>query len=157
MDALSRDAAELAIGFRLGLVPQAEVISWADGTIAILNEPPLAVIDLALMGRSHPQDVLSKLMELSGGLAPIEALPHALGRYAERLRSRPEAGPVVAKGLWDIYVQSSSKVPPELAAIAGFDEDYWLARNEGYGTQRDVYAELLAFFERFELSSRGHR
>jgi hypothetical protein len=150
MDTLSRDAAELSIGLRLGLVPQAEIVAWADDAIARLKDPPLPVIDLALMSKAHSQDVLGKLSELSGGVPPIDVLPQALGRYTDRLRKCPEAGPVVAKGLWDIYVQSDYNVPSELRTIAYFDDDYWLALNETYGTERDVYARLLSFFERFE-------
>ena len=150
MDSRSRDASELAIGFRLGLVPQSEIVAWADGIIASLDEPPIDVIDLALMGKAHAQDVIKKLAEMSAGIDPVEALPRALKRFAGRLRSSPEAGPVAAKGLWDIYVQSNYHVPRELLAIAGFDEDYWLARNQTYGTEAEVYGRLLKFFEDFE-------
>jgi len=150
MDSHSRDAAELAIGFRLGLVPQSEIVTWADGMIASLEDPPVDVIDLALMSKAHPQDVLKKLAEMSGGIGPVEALPRALKRFAGRLRNSPEAGPAAAKGLWDIFVQSRYDVPNELIAIAGFDEDYWLARNQTYGTEAEVYGRLLAFFEGFE-------
>jgi hypothetical protein len=62
---LSRDAAELAIGFRLGLVPQSEVVSWADSVIARMADPPIAAVDLALMGKAHGQDVLNNLAEMS--------------------------------------------------------------------------------------------
>jgi hypothetical protein len=81
---------------------------------------------------------------------PFQTLALALKRFKERLREFPELGPAVAKGLWDIYVQSGYKAPGDLTEIAGFDEDYWLARNEGYGTERDVHERLLAFFERLE-------
>src|SRR5262245_23340723 len=118
MDALSRDAAELAIGFRLGLASQAEVVSWADETIASLSDPPLTLIDLAMMSNAHAHNVLSKLSELSSGLLPVQVLPQALGRYANCLRKSPQAGPAAAKGLWGIYIQSRCDVPRELSPIA---------------------------------------
>ena len=147
---LSRNAAEMAVAFRLGLVTQAEVVAWADGVIAELDDPPDAALDLALMRTAHAQDVLGQLSKMSDGVTAIESLPGALKRFTARLRENPTLGSHVARGLYDIYVESQYHVPEQFDPIAGFDDSYLLARNGTHGTEGDAYRSLLLFCEGFE-------
>jgi hypothetical protein len=144
------DAEMLAVGFRLGLVQQSEIVAWADARILELDDPPIEVIDLACMRKAHAQDIVGKLRELTSGKPPLQVLPAALERYTVRLREDPNLGPVVANGLWDLAVEAQYRVPVEWSAVFGFDEDYWLARNGSGITEADVFADLLSFCERFE-------
>ncbi|MDH3507088.1 MAG: hypothetical protein OEQ25_08100 [Gammaproteobacteria bacterium] len=147
---MHEEAEILAVGLRLGLVQQLEVIAWADKQILDQDDPSIELIDLASMREAHALDVLGKLRELSPGRPVLEVLPAVLNRFTERLREDPTLGPSVAKGLWDIAVEANYQVPEELSPIFGFDEDYWLAQSGAYGTDADVYANLLTFCERFE-------
>lgn len=147
MPKLCEEAEQLAVGFRLGLVPRSEIIAWADEMILALDTPQIEIIDLSLMSDAHVQDILHKLGELSSDRPPLKVLPSALQRFNQRLRDHPELGPAVAKGLWDLAVEAKYHVPIELSPIFGFDEDYWLAKNESYGDETDIYAALLDFCE----------
>jgi hypothetical protein len=130
-------------------VTSAEIAAWADGVIKNTDDPPLTVIDLALLSNGHPLDVLGKLSEISLGINSVHVLPQVLGRFAPRLRADPSLGPVVARGLYDIFVEANYRVPDELMDIVGFDDAYALAQTEAYGTADDVYRDLLAFVEGF--------
>jgi hypothetical protein len=147
---VQNEAEMLAVGFRLGLVQRFEIIAWADEQILELESPSLELIDLASMSKAHAQDIVGKLGELSSGRPVLEVLPSALKRFTGRLRDEPKLGPIVAKGLWELAVESKYQVPRELSPIYAFDEDYWFAQSGTYRTEADVYANLLAFFERFE-------
>src|SRR5690349_8819797 len=124
---LSRAAAQMAVAFRLSLVTQAEIVAWADGVIAELDEPPDAALDLSLMRTAHAQDILGRLAKLSNGVTAIESLPAVLKEFTARLRENPKLGPAVARGLYDLYVEAQYRVPETLEDIAGFDDSYALA------------------------------
>jgi hypothetical protein len=147
---MQEEAEILAVGFRLGLVDKSEIIAWADGKIAALDEPPIELIDLACLGKAHALDVLGKLRQLSSPRAPLEVVPSVFKHYTRRLRDNPNLGPIVAKGLWDFVAASNYHIPDELDEIRVFDENYRLARSGTYGTEADAYAALLAICERFE-------
>ena len=150
MSRTTDEAGDLRVGYQLGLVSRHEVIAWADDVIASAAEPPYEVIELALMSSAHPQDILSKLRELSPAVTTVSVLPRVLGNLAYRLRDNPALGRGVARALWVVYVESGYDVPPELNSICCFDEDYALAEEGGYGTEAQVFHELLTFAESFK-------
>ena len=149
MNRLGGQAADLRVGYQLGLVTRKEVIEWADGVIAGEDDPPYDVIELALMSKAHPEDILGRLHALSPGASTVSVLPRVLGKLSHRLRENPALGSTVARALWGIYVESGYDVPSALNPICCFDDGYALAVDGVYGSEEEVFRDLLAFVESF--------
>ena len=117
---MEREAATLRIGLQLGLASVQDVVRWADEQISATETPPEALLDLALMAHANLLDVLAKLRELSTRVPPLDVLPRALGTGVNRLREDPSLGPVVARGLYQLFVEANYKVPDELGPMGRF-------------------------------------
>ena len=64
MDTREEQAAYIRLGLQFGSKSTGDVVRWADSCIQASDEPSDALIDLSLMGKSHPLDVMGKLGEL---------------------------------------------------------------------------------------------
>jgi hypothetical protein len=145
MEAMRAQAAYLRVALRLGIHTVSDVIRWSDTEIARLDEPPFALIELALLENGNPLDVMSKLHELSAGVPALCVLRRVLGQAHEGLVRHPELGPIVAQGLYQIYVESGYQVPDDLAPMIGFDDRFALAQ-QGIGeTEEEVLRDLIEF------------
>lgn len=143
-------AAYYRLGLQLGTHSVADVITWADSEIAELVEPPVELIDLALMQNSSRADVAGKLGALTGTIKALDVLDSVLGKAHEVLKTDPTFGPTLAHGLYALYEECSYEIPDRLIPIAGFDDEYALAMQGTYGTVEDVYLDLLAFTGQFQ-------
>ena len=150
MEDLRRQASELQLALRLGLVERAYIINWADSIIASLESPPIEVIDLALMTKAHAQDIVGKLGEISGEVAVWATLPQVFSQFAAHLRKNPSLGPGVAKGLWSLYAEAGYESPKEFNFAASIDEDYHLAKTGIYGTEAAVFEDLMSCIEAYQ-------
>ncbi len=56
---------------------------------------------------------------------------------------------MLAHGLYELYVQENYEVPDCLSPIARFDDGYSLALGGTYGTEEDIYNDLLEFTGNF--------
>jgi hypothetical protein len=147
---MEREAATLRIGLQLGLVSVQDIVRWADEQITATATPPEALLDLALMAHATRLDVLAKLRALSPRVPWLDVLPRTLGTGVHRLREDPSLGPIVARGLYQLFVEANYEVPDELSPIGRFDDGYALAKQGSYGTEEGVFQELVAFASRFE-------
>src|SRR2546422_4866100 len=128
---MEREAATLRVGLQLGLVSVQDVVRWANEQITATETPPEALLGLALMAHANPSDVRA-LHELSTKVPILDVLPRALGSGVKRLRGDPTLGLIVARGLYQLYVESDYEVPAELRRIGQFDEEYALAKQGSY-------------------------
>ncbi len=145
MEAMKAQAAYLRVALQLGVHTVSDVIRWADTEIARLEEPPFALIELALLENGNPLDVMSKLHELSAGRSALSVLRRVLGQAHEELVRHRESGPNLAHGLYQIYVESGYQVPDDLALMIGFDDRFALARQGIYETEEEVLRDLIEF------------
>ena len=150
MDSMKAQTAYLRVALQLGVHTVKEVIHWSDTEIARLEEPPLALIDLALLEKANPLDVLSKLSELSAGIPALSVLREVLGQAHEELLRQPSLGPILARGLYQIFVESGYKVPEDLAPMITFEDRYDLAREGTHGTEEDVLRDLIELTAEFK-------
>src|SRR5512142_2383526 len=111
---MTAQAAYFRVALQLGVCTVGDVIRWSDAEIARLEEPPLALIELALLENGNPLDVISKLYQLSAGAPALSVLRRVLGQAHEELVRHPELGPILARGLYQIYVESGYRVPEDL-------------------------------------------
>ena len=147
---MTRDAAALRVGLRLGLLGVEDVVKWANEQIAALDRPPATLLDLSLMGDSPPVEVHARLREISAGVSSLDILPSVLARGVGQLRADPSLGPTVARGLYELYVEADYDVPPGLEEIGRLDDAYSLAKQGTYGTEEETFRDLLAFACQFE-------
>lgn len=150
MKSQQESAAFFKRGLRLGTHSVGEIIEWADSCIAECDSPSSDLIDLAMMAKSNPIDVEGKLGQLAGDIGHLEVAPAVLAAAHKVLLSDPSFGPVLARGLYALYVDCGYDVPDCLKAIAGFDDEYALAKQGIYGTEEDVYNQLLSFAASFD-------
>jgi hypothetical protein len=146
---LDKKAAYYRLGLQLGTHTVADVIAWADSEIAKLAEPPVDLIDLALMTSASRYDVFDQLGALSGTVKPLDVVETVLKDAHTLLKADPNFGPSLARGLYEFYVECGYEVPNRLLPIASFDDAYALARN-GIDTVEEVYQRLLAFTAEFQ-------
>lgn len=139
------DAATLRVGLQLGLVTVTEVVNWADERLSVSTAPSEDLAELSLMTAADPRDIISRLRRMSPGISAIDALPAALARGVERIRADPSLGPVVARGLYQLYVEANYQVPPELVSMGQFEDRYSLAKQGIYESERTVLQDLLTF------------
>lgn len=149
MEAMKAQAAYFRVALQLGVCTVGDVIRWSDAEIARLEEPPFALIELALLENRNPLDVMSKLYELSGGRSALSVLRRVLGQARGELVRHPELGPILARGLYQIYVESGYRVPEDLARMAGFEDRFALAQQGIYETEEEVLRDLIEFTGEF--------
>jgi hypothetical protein len=99
-------------GLHWRCVTSAEAAAWADGWITKLNEPPPALFDLSLSGRSGEADVVGMLEPLVGSAAASEFVPETLGLFARVLERQPERLEAVCAALW--HMSFKQLLPPEV-------------------------------------------
>ena len=150
MDSMEQKAAYLRVGLRLGVHTVSDVIRWVDSEIECVEEPPITLIELSLMGKANPHEVLEMLYELSAGVSTFNVLRKILGQAHRELVEHPRLGPIFARGLCQIYVESGYEVPDDLRPIGCFKDRFDLARQGTYGTEADVFEDLLKFTAGFD-------
>ncbi len=144
------EAAERRVLLKLGIFTLPDIVAWADKCIVEFDSPSDSLLDLAMMARSHPLDVMAKLKELSPEMSAIDALPRAMRRVNDALTADPTLGPIVADGLYAIYINSIDDVPEELSDIGWFREGFALASGGHMGTMDGVLNDLKVFAAKFE-------
>ena len=150
MDSQEKAAAYYRLALQLGTHCVADVIEWADGEIATTEAPSIDLIDLSLMAKSHPLDVLGMLGRLDGNIGPLDVRPAVLAGAHKLLLEESEFGPTLAHGLRALYVDCGYDVPEPFKPICWFEEHYVLAQLGLLGKEEDVYQELVAFTARFQ-------
>ncbi|MEL7084828.1 MAG: hypothetical protein AAF268_15200 [Cyanobacteria bacterium P01_A01_bin.3] len=144
-----KTAAYYRLGLQLGTHTVDDVISWVDRQIELLDSPSSDLIDLSLMSKSHPLDVLGMLDRLDGDVAQLDVLSAVLADAHTLLREEGDFGPTLARGLRNLYVECGYDVPELFRPICWFDEYYALAQLGLLGTEEEIYQELLAFTASF--------
>jgi hypothetical protein len=84
MSSLREQAEYLRISLLMGLIGVADVVRWADAAIGNMTEPPSEIIDLALAGKLHPEDVARMLAQVQGDADLTLAAHRAVGELASR-------------------------------------------------------------------------
>lgn len=139
-------------GLRLGLCEVRDVVQWADHQLARLENPPYELIEFSLLGSSI-HEAVSKLREFSESISVAETLPILLSAANKRLQIEIGFGPQLAEALYQIYIQHSSVLPEPFSICGYFDDAYSLASSGTFGTEGDVYRELLEFIAEFTSAS----
>jgi hypothetical protein len=149
MGSLKTKAEELRIGLIAGVYEVADVIQWADSEIVQLEKPPLALLDLAMMSKAKAFEVVSQLNLIPGEVDTFFITRRLLGKMYFTLKEHPEEGWKLSKYLYRLYVDLGTEVTADLQFMAIMDDAYELAIHNIWGTEREVYQELLECLKPF--------
>ena len=149
MDELKDKAAYYRIGLETGVFTITEVIKWADSEITKSESPDELLIDISLMEDANPHDVLSKLKELSISANNLNALRKILSKMYPILKSKPHYSPSFARRLYQIFIEFNYNIPDDLNHIGMFDDEYSLALQGIYDTERNESDRFLEFLKPF--------
>lgn len=149
MSHIENSAAELALGLRLGIVTKEDVIAWALNSIAKLDAPPMALIDLTYKQKAD-QDILDGLSQLSSGVGLLDVFPRVMEKVGEVLRHNPARLDSISDGLYQLYVDLDYEVPAKFAAIGHFADAVSLADEGTHSTRKQVLQDLLEFADSFK-------
>ncbi|WDU64564.1 hypothetical protein LRS56_08890 [Pseudomonas poae] len=142
--------AYLRVALDIGAIDVAAVIQWADATLAMLEQPPYALIELALMTRSNREEVAWQLLQVgTPAMVEAEMLPYALATAHHRLLREPGFARCLAVGIYRLWVRGGCYLPGTLGACGYFDDAYGLADSGVYGQVADIDRELLEFTHSF--------
>jgi len=141
-----KHAAYLRLALQLGVRSVSDIVQWADSQISALDDPTDSLIDLSLMAKSHPIDVMGKLGGLSGEVTPLDVAHEVLADAHAALLDDPSFGRPLAKCLYHFCVEND--YPRDFIQCVGFDDDYALA-DQGLFTVEDAYNGLLEYTETF--------
>lgn len=142
--------AYLRCALDVGVIDVAAVIQWADTTLATLQHPPYALIELALMSRSSREEVMWQLLQVAApAMAEDEMLPYVLSVAHSRLLGGPAFGRRLAEGIYRLWARSGYDLPGTLQACGYFDDAYSLADSGVHGHAEVIDRELLEFTQHF--------
>ena len=148
---LIREAAVLREAFLLGAVSQAEIVEWADEYIRSNERSPIELIELSMMTRSHPLDVLRGLTDISSSIPVVDVLPAAMGIAYKKLLLDVSYCRSLADGLWDAYVRCNYEVPEFLRMISWFSDAFSLSDSSIFN-EEEIEKDLIEFLKNFVAS-----
>lgn len=142
------EAQALAYALEIGAAGLTEVHSWADGQIAHFVAPREELLELSTE-RSPANAVV--LLHILGRDAP----PHVVGKLVYRwlLKAISEGAlehERAAAAVVRLARESTSPSPDAAAQSWHFDDAFYLARHEMYGTEVEVSRDLESHLRQFE-------
>jgi hypothetical protein len=143
MNDLKTKAEELRIGLMGGAYEVADVIEWADSEIVRLEKPPLALLDLAMMGKAKDFEVANQLKLIPGEVDTFLMTRRLLGKMYFTLKEHLEEGWKLSRYLYRLYVDLGNEVPSDLHFMAVMDDAYELAIHNIWGKEKEVHQEFL--------------
>jgi RNAse (barnase) inhibitor barstar len=141
---LREEAEYLRIALAMDLIAKDAVVAWADRIIAVLDKPPIQVIDVSLSA-GRPEVVVMDLLAAVPGSGDLAAAAH---RALRLLLLEARAGRVplerVVEALW--AYSNWATVPEGERVRAGNLTDALICAQRGYyGTLESVRSEIEAF------------
>ncbi|MEM9569137.1 MAG: hypothetical protein AAF974_12610 [Cyanobacteria bacterium P01_E01_bin.34] len=83
METLETKAAYYRLGLQLDTHTIAEVIAWANAEIDLRADAPIDPIELVVMQKARPLDVVSQLRRMCSRVSPLEVVTAVLARAHE--------------------------------------------------------------------------
>lgn len=137
-------AAFLCCGYNVGYYTISDIEWWAIQQIDALDEPTLALIDLATLRDTNPIDVMNLLRSLGGTLSPSLTIEMRIGFLGLLYDAKRISLKTAINGLFAM-VHDQGVTDDQRTMIYCLDDGYDLALAGTYGTVSQVEAEFRSF------------
>ena len=135
-------------GLRHGAISLEEVISWADALIKKYDDPPVELFDVSLA-----KDLNSAIEALGrfGKSNDKIAVGKLIFKYFyEKVSADKSSYNLVARGLFDMYLQDLAPMEPPSGKMACYWDDLDLAARGYVGSLEDVQLDMLNFLVEYK-------
>ena len=143
IDRMAAEADILRCGYDLGFFDKPDIERWAERQIEAIEEPPLALIDLAMIRSASPVDVVNLLRQL-GSTDPAASLATQLAFIGMLYQSQRLPIQHAIAGLYSL-ARERGLTDEQRLAIYYLDDGYDLAVAGTYGAVQDIDRDLREF------------
>jgi hypothetical protein len=145
---LKEQAQALRIGYVAGYIAPKKVIAWADDIIecSITAEPE--IIRVSISENQPAAELAAALDAIPGEVRPAAVANLVLHQMAEAMRRDPSIGQVLARTLYEMYLNGLVSHEAE-REMGYFDDAFDLAQSGAYGSIDKVQSELMAFLSKW--------
>lgn len=142
-NAISVDANVLRCGHNVGFFDNSDIERWADRQIEASENPCSELLDLSMIGQTHPLDVM-RLLQSFGNASQVSTIDTQIG-FIGLLRARKMITTQKAiRGLYAL-VHERGTTQEQRSQIYYLDDGHDLAIQRLHGTMDDVERELDVF------------
>lgn len=141
---IALEAAVLCCGYNMGFFHKGDIEHWAEKLIEACDDPSTTILDLAMIGKTNPIDVMNLLRSLSTTIGPEVFIMSQIGFIGLRLIEKKITVREAIGGLWSLIRQQGITKEEEMS-IYCIDDGCDLALAGTYGTISDVESEFFAF------------
>ncbi len=143
-DRIGLEASILRCGYDAGYFCNDDIEHWAERQIAVIDELPLPLIELATIRRTHPLDVMNLLRLLAAGVQPKDLIETQIGFIGLAFDSGQLSLRGSIKGLWALLHEDGLTSEQEFE-IYSLDDHYDFALCGTHGTMMDVESHVREF------------
>lgn len=140
------EAAILCCGYSIGYYADADIEHWAERQIDVLDEPPLALIELATLRDTYPIDAMNLLRSLGGVLSPAATIESEIGFIGLLYDAKRISLATAIRRLFPLG-HDEGVTDKQRSMLYWLDDAYDLALAGTYGTLSQVASEFRSFVQ----------
>ncbi len=141
------EAERLRLGIRGGWLKIDEAVSWADRQIERTQQPPLALVDLALAHNRTREEVAALLEAIPGSADLVAVMRSSLTDLLDAVEREPRLAPDAARWLEAAAIRGELPESEFGSEAYGLDDAFALAEQGSYGTVEQARDRLVAFLQ----------
>jgi hypothetical protein len=148
---IAAEAKYYELGLILGLISKAEVISWSDNMIAVLDKPPNNLLDISLSGQKSINELGALLNRFDKGEKFKEVSVSAFKKIGTVLKEKIDKKELsfdeVAQKLYFVSQYSQISLPEEYKEFCNWLDDEFSLVNQGIKDRLNAEKDLYNFLE----------
>lgn len=141
------EAERLRLGIRGGWLKIDEAVSWADRQIERTQQPPLALVDLALAHNRTREEVAALLEAIPGSADLVAVMRSSLNDLLDAVEREPRLAPDAARWLEAAAIRGELPESEFGSEAFELDDAFALAEQGSYGTVEQARDRLVAFLQ----------
>ncbi|KAB2399921.1 MULTISPECIES: hypothetical protein [Bacillus cereus group] len=143
----TKETAEVfRIGLQIGLFSKTDVITWADQTIELLDNPSNEIIEVSLSSNDKSVDIVSKLKNIKGIYDEKLPVKIILGLLWKKFILNKENALKIQPFIFSIVHSNCFKGFDQIdEQLYNFNEKITLAADNIYGNLEDISLEIKKF------------
>ena len=145
MPELKDESEALRLGLLAGYVQPAEVIAWADASIAAGDIPGPQLIEVSLAGSHSAKELAHMLAAIPGTARRDEVAQNMIRRIAEVVARDPSSSRGAARTLYEMYLAGYIPASSAEAEMIRLEDCFALAESGTWGSLDEACCELQEF------------